>query len=140
MVIVAAVDRTKRAETVIEQANALATAFDDTVHVIHVLSMGEFIDLGRTQAQKREQIDYQDIERVAANIAEEAAEGLTVPYEAIGLVGNPADEVVNYADRQDARYIVVAGRERSPVGKAVFGSVAQSVLLHATCPTVMSTR
>lgn len=36
----------------------------------------------------------------------------------------------------DADYIVVVGRSRSPVGKALFGSVTQGVLLHAECPVL----
>ncbi|KYH24966.1 universal stress protein family protein [Halalkalicoccus paucihalophilus] len=44
--------------------------------------------------------------------------------------GDPADEIVEYADSIDADTIIVPGRKRSPVGKAVFGSVTQDVILN----------
>nr|WP_241768123.1 universal stress protein [Haloferax sp. ATB1] len=54
----------------------------------------------------------------------------------MGLVGDPAEEVTEYADEQDASYIVVSPRRRSRTGKMLFGSVAQSILLNASCPVV----
>ncbi|MFC5134677.1 MULTISPECIES: universal stress protein [Haloferacaceae] len=43
--------------------------------------------------------------------------------------GDTTDEILAEADEIDADLVVIGGRKRSPVGKAVFGSVAQSVLL-----------
>lgn len=137
MVIVAAVDRSDRATTVVEQAEKLATAFEDTIHVVHVLSPSEFVELERTSLQKvGEGQDMDRVREVATDIAEEAATDLDCPYESVGLMGDTADRVIDYADKQSARYIVVAGRKRSPTGKIVFGSVAQSILLNAGCPVV----
>lgn len=139
MVIVAAVDRSDRATAVVEQANELAEAFDDTVHVVNVLTTSEFIDLGSTQAKEGDPVDMDSVRSVATDVAEKAASSLDGQYEAIGLMGDPANEVVNYATEQGARYIVVAGRKRSPAGKALFGSTAQSIIMNAECPVVMST-
>ena len=55
---------------------------------------------------------------------------------AVGRIGDPASEIVSYAEEQDARYIVVSPQQRSQTGKILFGSVAQSVLLDADCPVV----
>lgn len=51
--------------------------------------------------------------------------------------GDPGDEVVEYADSVDADNIVVPGRKRSPVGKAVFGSVTQDIVLDADMPVTI---
>ena len=51
-----------------------------------------------------------------------------------GSVGDYGDEVVDLADEDSADLVVVGGRGRSPTGKAVFGSTAQSVMLNSPCP------
>lgn len=138
MVIVAAVDRSDRAPHVVEEAATLAAAFDDTIHVAHALTRSEFLDLGFTSAQAEEPLDMDDIRSAAAEMAEEAISDLEVPYEVVGLVGEASNEIVSYATEQDARYIVVSPQKRSRTGKVLFGSVAQSILLDATCPVVSS--
>lgn len=45
------------------------------------------------------------------------------------MVGDPADGILRVARETDADAIVLGARKRSPVGKAVFGSVTQSVIL-----------
>lgn len=51
-----------------------------------------------------------------------------------GSVGDRAGEIVELAEEVGADRVMVGGRDRSPTGKAVFGSVAQEVLLTAPCP------
>jgi nucleotide-binding universal stress UspA family protein len=52
--------------------------------------------------------------------------------------GDPADQILAAADDADADLVVVAGRKRSPTGKALFGSVTQSVILNADCPVMVA--
>lgn len=56
-----------------------------------------------------------------------------------GRVGEPVEQIVDEIDRQDARYLVVGGRKRTPVEKTIFGSTSQSVLQNADVP-VMTVR
>ena len=138
MVIVAPVDRSTRASDVLSEAASVSEAFEEPVHVVHVLSRAAFVDLGTSRARAGDPVDMEDVREAAADIAAEAAADLDVPFEAVGLMGDPASTVVEYATDHDTRYIVVAGRKRSPAGKVLFGSTAQSILLNATCPVIMS--
>jgi nucleotide-binding universal stress UspA family protein len=138
MVIIAAVNRSDQADDVLDEAYALAGAFDEPIHVVHVLSRSEFIELGTTQAEKGDFVDMDDVKDVAQDIAAKAASHLKCSSEAVGLVGKPPVQVVDYAADHNARYIVVGGRKRSPTGKLIFGSFTQSILLNAECP-VLST-
>lgn len=139
MSVIAAVDRSEWAPTVLEEARNLADVFGEELHIVHVLTESEAADVERDNVQKTGRAKGRDgIAEIAADIAVEATGASTDDFTSVGLIGNPADEIVNYASKQDARYIVVGGRKRSPIGKAVFGSVAQTVLLNAECPVVVA--
>jgi nucleotide-binding universal stress UspA family protein len=49
---------------------------------------------------------------------------------------DPATDLIAVAEELDALLIVIGLRRRSPVGKLIMGSSAQSVLLDATCPVL----
>jgi nucleotide-binding universal stress UspA family protein len=57
-----------------------------------------------------------------------------VDYAIRGAIGDHGDSIVHLAKEEDADRVIVGGRRRSPAGKAVFGSVAQEVMLSAPCP------
>ncbi|SEP77819.1 universal stress protein [Natrinema salaciae] len=53
--------------------------------------------------------------------------------------GDPAETILEAADEDDSDLIVLGVRRRSPVGKVLFGSVAQAVILGSDRPvTVVS--
>lgn len=52
--------------------------------------------------------------------------------------GDTADDILDEADRFDVDAIVLNPRRRSPVGKAVFGSVTQSVILDSDRPVLIA--
>jgi nucleotide-binding universal stress UspA family protein len=53
--------------------------------------------------------------------------------------GNVTETIVEIANEIEANQIVMAGRGRSPVGKALFGSTVQGVLRAADQPVTMVT-
>jgi len=48
----------------------------------------------------------------------------------------PAEEILDIAEAEKASLIVLGLRKRSPVGKLIMGSVAQTILLQAGCPVL----
>ena len=139
MVVIAAVDRSDRGRNAVAEAAEIAGAFGHAVHVVHVLSRAEFVDMERTEVKESGRpADMEEVRAFAAGQAETAAEGVdfATDIEYVGLVGDAADEILDYAENHDARYIVVGPRKKSPTGKALFGSVSQEVLLNAGCPVV----
>jgi nucleotide-binding universal stress UspA family protein len=51
-----------------------------------------------------------------------------------GDVGPHGKRIVSLAETSDVDLVIVGGEKRSPTGKAVFGSTAQTVMLNAPCP------
>ncbi|UHQ98888.1 universal stress protein (plasmid) [Natrinema zhouii] len=137
MVIIAAVDQTEPNDDVVREGRRLADAFGAPLHVVHALDRSTFIELERGQVEdKGETVPLEEVRGMGQTIASEALERIGVEGTPVGLVGEPAEEIIDYADRNDASHIVLGGRSRSPVGKALFGSVTQSVLLNTSRPVV----
>jgi nucleotide-binding universal stress UspA family protein len=61
-----------------------------------------------------------------------------VEHEVRQLVrGNePAEDLIAVAEEEDADFIVIGLRRRTPVGKLILGSKAQRILLDASCPVL----
>ncbi len=55
---------------------------------------------------------------------------VTVSYQ------SPGEDLVNFAKENDVDEIIIGVKRRSKVGKLVFGSNAQYVILEAPCPVV----
>lgn len=137
MVIIAAVDRSARSEYVVAQASKLSEAFDAPVHAIHVLTPREFREMEEDSYQDtRQTIPMEKIREFAEDVAANALDSAGVTGTSKGLIGRASSEILSYATEESAEYIVVGPRKRSPAGKALFGSVAQSILLDADIPVV----
>lgn len=98
-----------------------------------------------------DRLDYEpdsdvDVDSVAGRTAavqtirdELAAAG--VDYTVVGAVDEePGSRIVTLVEELDADRVFVGGHDRSPVGKAVFGSTAQTVLLQSPCPVTLVRR
>ncbi|GGN20308.1 universal stress protein [Halarchaeum nitratireducens] len=134
-------DRTTRvaAETI-----TVAEPTDATVVLLHVFSEDEFEDTARKLEfdPSREDVDPGTVARRDMVIHDlvDAFEDAGVEYAIRGAIGDPAEEIVRVAEAEGADRVFVGGRSRSPTGKAVFGSIAQSVLLSSPCPVTFVRR
>ena len=162
MTILTAVDGETTPSGAVERGDELASAFGVDHAVLHVMPQDDFEEfqesasassgrpvtasasyVGSSQSATLAEYTIEDGERRAAGVARDVVHATlghhseTVP---VGRVGDPVEEILAEADRRSVRYLVIGGRHRTPVGKAVFGSKTQSILLDATCPvvTVMS--
>ena len=52
--------------------------------------------------------------------------------------GDPADTILDAAEEAGADLVCIGGRKRTPAGKALFGSVTQSVILNSDRPVVVT--
>lgn len=71
-------------------------------------------------------------------LAERRLDDVGIEYDRRELVGDPADGVAEVATEIDADCILLGMRQRSPVGKAVFGSVSQTVILESDRPVMIA--
>ncbi|NUB93442.1 universal stress protein [Haloterrigena sp. SYSU A121-1] len=74
----------------------------------------------------------------AVTEVQESLEDAGITVELRGEVGDTGDVIIDVADEIDADVIVLGGPTQSPIGKVVFGSVGQYVLLNADRPVTMT--
>lgn len=143
MVILAAAGEKHNPKEIIKTGNDLATAFQDELQVLHVIPRD---DAQAHMEELRNIPEFKDYSMSAeADRAKEVARTLinatlddvdadrVIP---VGRVGDPTDEIMSMVDATDPEYLVIGGRKRSPTGKALFGSVTQSVILNSDHPVV----
>ena len=158
MTILAAVDGDQSEDRVVEVGKDLADAYGDDLLVLHIMPQRDFQNIRENAGESRHIVqgpggfNYQsaasgsaehyemddamdDAESVAREVAESTL-GSLAGVSTKGLVGEPVEQILGEADREDARYIVLGGRKRTAVGKAIFGSVTQSLLLESDRPVV----
>ena len=108
----------------------------------------------RVQAADVADLDWEVLEATVLHVFTDNVEGVSIgqfgPAREAGDVledagikvtmaetsGDPGEQIVGYAEEVGADLVSVAGRRRSPAGKAVFGSVSQSVMLNAEVPVL----
>lgn len=76
----------------------------------------------------------------AEDLADQVLRNIEVEYETVGAVGNKYDNIMYTADDYGCDHIYIAGRKRSPSGKALFGDTAQRVILNFGDPVTVLTR
>lgn len=137
MPVIVAVDRDQSETDLVTEGAKLANAFDEELEVVHVMKRETFREIEEESVEETgKTVSLDDVRAMAREIASDAMAEVDAEGTATGLVGKPAEEIVKYAEKHDATYLVVGGRKRSAVGKAIFGSVTQSILLDAECPVV----
>ena len=108
-----------------------------TVVLTHVFTGDQFkqiaAELDYTKATE-EDIDPILDRHESVQYFEDVFDDHGVDYDVHGFVGEVSEKIIRLAAEEAADRVVLSGRTRSPVGKAVFGSTSQRVLLDAPCP------
>ena len=79
----------------------------------------------------RDEVDVY-LKKIAADLK---AKGVTAKTEV--LAGNPAEEIIDYAEDSDIDLIIMSTHGRSGVSRWVFGSVADRVIRHTKKPVLI---
>ena len=88
----------------------------------------------RENESAQDTVDYQEeLSKVERQLGE-AGVPHSVHYLARG--SSPSEDLIQVASEEGAEMIVIGLRRWSPVGKALLGSNAQSILLGADCPVL----
>jgi len=133
---IAVVEASDSAKELVREAGELAAGVGADLVLLHVTTEDEYSDRRESMASIPDlNVNYtideaQDGARTfAKDIGRDVLDDIDIEPEAVGRVGEKGDEILQFADSTDADHIFLAGRKRSPTGKAIFGDVTQRIIL-----------
>ncbi len=127
MKILVGYEKSAVAEEALALAKKHAKAFDAKVYLLTSLTRSHELQLE----------DIQKSERELKNLRTQfTKEGIACETHAIVSAVTPGEDLVQFATDNEIDEIVIGVRRRSKVGKLLFGSNAQYIILQAPCPVV----
>ncbi|EJN59383.1 Nucleotide-binding universal stress protein, UspA family [Halogranum rubrum] len=125
-----------RSKQILREAGELAASNDAELVLLSVAPTESYEDTHDAVAsigssdlvytiEQAEESAVRNIERTAS----EAFDGLDVDYHTKAVFGREVDSILDVAEAYDCDHLFIAGRRRSPTGKALFGDLTQQVLL-----------
>ncbi|MGD8524276.1 MAG: universal stress protein [Desulfobacterales bacterium] len=128
MKILVCYDGSNVAQDALKLARYHAEVFGGSLFIVKALPQSH--ELGYEEIQREEH----SLQGVVKDILDTS----DIAYEAQVIVTNltPGEEIVDFAHRNEIDEVVIGIRKRSKVGKLVFGSTAQYVIINADCPVV----
>ncbi len=121
-------------------------AYDKNVSTSKVLDeallrakkLGAHVYLARTCASDTKRLTIKQLELQLEEVGKEVFEENGVECETHVLIRGltPGEDIVGYAKEKQVDEIIIGIKKRSKVGKLVFGSTAQYIILEAHCPVL----
>ena len=127
MKILVGYDYSTVTQDVLALAKQQAQAFKAEVHLLRFLEQGP--ELNREAIQQAEQ-NLDHVKREFATMA------LACDTHVVISALSAGEDIVQFAEQNSIDLIVIGVRRRSKVGKLLFGSNAQLIILTAPCPVL----
>lgn len=131
-------------DELLEAAARYATGTDTELLVCRFVDRQQYQSEARSEARDGKQLPTVDMieseaKEEAAAVADDAFGDADVSYTGLGAAGELPDRILDVAATRECEHLFVTGRGRSPTGKALFGDIAQTVLLRFDGPTTITT-
>lgn len=127
MKILVGYDGSRVSEDVLKVAQNRANAFKADIYIV-------------TSLEQSHTLQKEDIDKAEAKLeylrAPLKADDISCATHASVSYLSPGEDLIQFAKDNDIDEIIIGVRRRSKVGKLVFGSTAQYVILNAPCPVV----
>ena len=133
--IMIATDNSETARKAVNTAITIAKLNNAKLYAVHVIAPGEVPVTQHDprdpewRKQMRENLEAQGRESTAYVVTSGKIENIAV--EPIILEGNPADEIVNFAEKNEIDLIVIGTLGKTGIKRFLLGSVAENVVRHS---------
>ena len=134
--IMLATDGSESVRKAVDSAIEIAKSSNAKLYAVHVIALGDYyssmplsIDAEWIKAME-EHLRIQGKE--ATDYVENAGRAANVEVEPVILEGNPANEIVDFAEKNDIDLIVMGTQGKTGIQRFLIGSVAENVVRHST--------
>jgi len=139
--IMVATDGSELARKAVDSAVKLAQINKAKLYAVHVIAPGETKvtqhDPRDAEWKKHMQEHLMEQGGGATKYVETAGKIVNVVVEPVVLEGNPASEIVNFAEKNDIQLIVMGTLGKSGIQHFLLGSVAENVVRHSRVPVLV---
>lgn len=134
--IMVAYDGSNLSKKALQRAVQLAQSSAAKLDIVHVFQLPVYIAGEAMIAITQDQAQYYSESQAKL----EEAKQLVPPELAVSLVmkiGNPAKEILDYAEKAGTDLIVMGSRGLGPIREFILGSVSHNVVQHAKIPVLI---
>ena len=135
--ILAAIDRSKYKEKIIDYAISLGKAWGAEVTAIHVIDPGRGVPGGRVKEKEkqREEESEKPAEDLLIEVELQAKkDGINLRKEIVEESETVEKAIIDYAQKNNIDVILIGTTGMSTAEEIFLGSVANNVIHHAHCP------
>ena len=126
MKLLVAYDKNTTTSAVLNKALEIAKIYNAHVYFV------------RTCSPSRDPREIQAMENRLTELGNDLFKKQGLAYESHVMVRGmaPGEDIVKFARKNDVDEIIIGVKKRSKIGKMVFGSTAQFIILEAHCPVL----
>jgi nucleotide-binding universal stress UspA family protein len=139
--IMVATDGSDLARKAVDSAIKLALKNNAKIYAVHVIAPGDTKvtqhDPRDAEWEKHMKEHFTTQGKEATHYVETAGKIVNVAVEPVVLEGNPADEIVNFAEKNDIELIVMGTLGKTGIQRFLLGSVAENVVRHSRVPVLV---
>jgi nucleotide-binding universal stress UspA family protein len=115
-------------------ASSLASETGAMLHIVYVQDTSDLNAAMGEASYLYARTWEEDLEKAQQRLQSIEPAVAGVRYEQECLTGNPAAEILRFAELHNVDLIVMASRGRTGLSRLLMGSVAEAVMRRATCP------
>jgi nucleotide-binding universal stress UspA family protein len=131
--ILVATDGSEQVRKAVDSAIEIAKLSDAKLYTVYVVALGGYAITPSKDTEWEKAVKEQLIKegKEATNYVENTGRVANIEVESIILEGSPADEIVNFAEKNDIDLIVMGTQGKSAIQRFLIGSVAENVVRHS---------
>jgi nucleotide-binding universal stress UspA family protein len=131
--IMVATDGSEAIKRAVDSAIEIAKLSETRLYAVHVISMGFFSMTLPTDTEWKKAFQEQLVteSKQATAYVEHAGRAANVEVESVILEGSPAEEIIDFAEKNDLDLIVMGTHGITGIPRFLLGSIAENVVMHS---------